>query len=88
LAIATFFAIVTDGAVAVDAMSARLLWEIINDAQTANWGNISNAQPGAWATVNDAQTAAWGTIANAQTPGWATINDAQGASWDVVKTQS
>jgi hypothetical protein len=88
LALATFFAIVTDGAAAVDQITARFLWEIINDSQTANWGTIDTAQASAWTTISDTQTASWGTISNAQPAGWTTINDAQGTSWDVVKTQS
>jgi hypothetical protein len=41
----------------------RLLWEQIDDTQTANWGNISTIQ-----------TANWGTIDTTQTPNWGSIN--------------
>jgi hypothetical protein len=62
LAVATFFAIVTDGAVAVDVITARLLWEIINDSQNANWGTISNPQNPGWTTINDAQSTPWNVV--------------------------
>lgn len=37
LALAVLFATMTDGAVTVDQMAARLLWELVNDSQNANW---------------------------------------------------
>jgi hypothetical protein len=32
-------------------MAARLLWEVINDAQNANWGTVNTAQTTAWNVV-------------------------------------
>lgn len=41
----------------------RLLWENIDDTQTANWGNISTTQ-----------TANWNAVSTTQTPNWDPIN--------------
>ena len=40
----------------------RLLWEVIDDTQTANWGNISTTQTANWGSVDTAQTPNWGPI--------------------------
>ena len=55
LALAVFFATMTDGAVTVDQMAARLLWELVNDSQNANWNIVNNVQSTTW-TVNRTQS--------------------------------
>lgn len=40
LANALFIAVASDGALGVDAVTRRLLWEIINDNQTSNWSVV------------------------------------------------
>jgi hypothetical protein len=84
---AVLFATITEGAVAADQIIARLLWEIINDAQTADWGNINASQTTTWATTGTAQAQAWQTINAAQTPGWTVVYDGQTDTWQVIKTQ-
>jgi hypothetical protein len=61
-------------------------WDIIDDAQNANWVEIANAQTAAWAAINNAQTAGWAVVPNAQTPGWGTVPDAQDAGWALIPT--
>ncbi len=51
VALAVFFAAVSEGALAVDQIAARLLWEIINDSQNANWTTINDAQTTTWTNV-------------------------------------
>ena len=51
-----------EGVVAVDQMAARLLWEVINDAQNANWAQTNDAQNPGWATIDNAQPASWSVI--------------------------
>jgi hypothetical protein len=84
---AVFFATITEGAVAADQIIARLLWEIINDAQTADWGNINASQTTTWATIGTAQTNGWQDINSAQNAGWTVIYDGQTDTWQVIKTQ-
>jgi hypothetical protein len=62
LALAVFFATITDGAVGVDQITARLLWEIINDSQNANWAQINDVQNPGWGTINNAQTTTWSVV--------------------------
>jgi len=62
LASAVFLATIQDSAVGADVILARFLWEIINDAQTANWGTINAAQTAGWAEVNTAQSTTWQTV--------------------------
>ena len=54
-----FFATITDGASAADQIFARLLWELIDDAQTVTWNNINNSQADTWSAVNTSQIDAW-----------------------------
>jgi hypothetical protein len=88
LASAVLFAAVQDGAVGVDTIVARFLWELIDDAQSANWATIGDAQTPNWATLTTAQTASWATINDTQTPGWTTIDDAQSGFWAVIGTDN
>jgi hypothetical protein len=62
LALAVFFATMTDGAVGVDQIAARLLWEIINDAQNPGWNTINDAQNPGWNTINNAQPTSWSVV--------------------------
>jgi hypothetical protein len=88
LATAVFFATIQGSATAADQIVARFLWELIDDAQTANWSGISTAQAAGWATINDAQSGAWSTVNNAQTPGWTVVYDAQSGTWTVIGTDN
>jgi hypothetical protein len=48
---------------ASDSVAGRLLWELINDIQNANWNTVVNAQ-----------TPGWVNISNTQNPNWTPIN--------------
>ena len=61
-------------------------WDIIDDAQDANWVEIANAQTATWAAISNAQTAGWVVIPNAQTPAWGVVPDAQDAGWELIPT--
>jgi hypothetical protein len=52
----------TDGAVGVDQITARLLWEIINDSQNAGWAQINDVQNPGWSTINNAQPTPWSVV--------------------------
>ena len=62
LALGVFFATMTDGAVGVDQITARLLWEIINDSQDAGWAQINDVQNPGWGTINNAQATSWSVV--------------------------
>jgi hypothetical protein len=48
---------------ASDSVAGRLLWELINDIQNANWNTVVNVQ-----------TPGWVSISNTQNPNWTPIN--------------
>lgn len=50
-ALADMVASFTGSVTITDADMADYLWKIINDAQSANWGTINNAQPVVWTPV-------------------------------------
>jgi hypothetical protein len=61
-------------------------WDIIDDAQDANWVEIANAQTATWTAISNAQTAGWAVIPNAQSPAWGGVADAQDAGWELIPT--
>ena len=63
LAYAIFIANIQAGATAADQIVGAFLWNIINDAQTANWGSANTAQAAGWTQINDTQTTNWIQIA-------------------------
>ena len=87
LASAAFFATITDSAVAADSLVRRLLWEIINDAQAVNWGDVNNAQTSVWGAVNASQSVTWSAVNTAETSEWGVIDDSQNTTWHTVRTQ-
>ena len=54
-----FIVSVVVSAIATDEPTAKLLWELINDNQPANWQNISTASGTSWGNVEDAQPTDW-----------------------------
>ena len=48
---AIFYASLTENATITDALTARFLWEPIDDNQDANWQNINDAQTQSWTPV-------------------------------------
>lgn len=92
--------IVATGSVGVIGV-VKSYWDIIDDAQDANWVEIANAQTAAWAAISNAQTAGWDVIPNAQSPGWGPANisgwganawgfaawgETQDAGWELIPT--
>ena len=59
---AVLYATITDGAVAIDQFLGRLLWEIIDDAQNANWAGINASQSTSWGVIDDSQPTNWHTV--------------------------
>jgi hypothetical protein len=50
---------VSETATAQDALLRALVWNLINDSQTANWQNTDTAQPAAWGDIDDAHPPGW-----------------------------
>ena len=88
LSYAVFIALASEGAIGVDAVTRRLLWEVIDDAQLASWQNIENADTATWGNINASQSGNWQNVNSAETAGWGAINDTQTTPWTPVKTQS
>ena len=51
VAASIFYAYLTENATIADALTARFLWEPIDDNQDANWQNINDAQTQSWTPV-------------------------------------
>ena len=62
-----YYAAINTAVIAADAFTRRLLWEPIDDDQTANWADINNTAPTAWAQIDDSQTAGWTDVIQPQT---------------------
>jgi hypothetical protein len=77
--------VVATGSVGVIGV-VKSYWDIIDDAQDANWVEIANAQTAAWAAISNAQTAGWDVVPNAQSPAWGVVPDAQDAGWELIPT--
>lgn len=58
-----FSVLINETVYAIDSVTARGLWEQIDDTQTANWGNIPTPQ-----------TANWDAVSTTQDPNWTPIN--------------
>jgi hypothetical protein len=54
-----FAALIQELGIAADSLTARFLWELINDSQTVTWQNIASSSPTAWQTINDADDPNW-----------------------------
>lgn len=57
-----FVCVITEGGAITDVATARLLWELINDSQTAGWQTINTAQSTTWSTINDSAPNTWSGI--------------------------
>jgi hypothetical protein len=81
-----FMCAIQETVTASDSFFARFLWELINDSQTANWGNINTSESTTWATINAAQTAGWATINTSESTTWVIINDSNPNTWTEIGT--
>jgi hypothetical protein len=86
VAVATFMASVVELATISDLLLGRPLWEIIDDVQNADWGNITNTQTAGWQNIDDTQSINWQNINNTQSSGWAQVDDTQSAGWTPIDT--
>jgi len=53
---------IIESLVATDSVTARLLWEPIDDDQTISWANVNSDQSSSWVQVDDSQSPAWTDI--------------------------
>lgn len=61
-ALAVFLAVISESSTIIDIVTARLLWELINDSQNAGWQTINTAQSTTWTTINDSVPTTWSDI--------------------------
>jgi hypothetical protein len=59
---AIFYAAVIAYAGITDIATARYLWELIDDSQTADWVLVNDAAPTSWAVLDSSETADWTLI--------------------------
>jgi hypothetical protein len=59
---AIFYAAVIAYAGITDIATARYLWELIDDSQTADWVLVNDAAPTSWAVLDSSETADWALI--------------------------
>jgi hypothetical protein len=50
---------IIEAAAAMDLISARFLWEPVDDNQSGSWTPVDDAQGGSWTPVDDAQPPGW-----------------------------
>ena len=74
---------ITENVYMLDSLIARG-WIKINDNQTANWANVSNAGGGSWTKINDNQTVTWNVINNTNSNTWTAINNAENPGWTPI----
>lgn len=86
LASGEFFVGVSESSLVSDLFAAAFLWNLIDDAENADWGQINTAQTASWNQVDSAQTAQWQTINNAQSSGWTNVDDSQTPGWQNIST--
>jgi hypothetical protein len=59
---ALYLAFISEGLLAVDVVAGRLLWEVINDSQSAGWATINDNQSTTWQNVSTSVDAGWNVI--------------------------
>ena len=86
LSYATFIAIASAGALGVAEVTRRLLWEVIDDSQVADWQNINAAQSVTWGSIDSSQGTSWQTLDTAQSTTWGTIDNNTPDTWSDIPT--
>lgn len=81
-----FIASVLESGTAIDAVTARFLWELIDDSQTVSWQNVDSSESTSWGNVQTAQTAAWGTIDTSGDGGWGNVDTSESTDWSNIDT--
>jgi fibronectin-binding autotransporter adhesin len=75
------------GAGITDSLVGAYLWNLIDDTQVPDWGNVVNSQTPAWASVDDTQSVSWQNVTTTQTPGWTDVDDTQTPGWTPITPQ-
>ena len=57
--IGSYNVVISETAVAIDAMSARYLWEVIDNGQTGSWVSVATSQTPNWTVIDDGQSPGW-----------------------------
>ena len=57
-----FQASIAESITITDSWFAQYLWNLINDAQTANWSPINDDVSGGWKIINTTENASWQVI--------------------------
>ena len=71
---------------ASDSVSARLLWEIIDDTDDAHWGSIDTSNVPVWSAITTTQTPNWNVITDTQASGWTDVTTTQSPNWNTINT--
>lgn len=53
---------IPESATIVSSLIGGYLWNLINDEQPVDWGNVLNAQTSSWNTINDSQDLTWNLV--------------------------
>lgn len=83
---ATFTAAVQETLTVADLLFARYLWELVDDTQNPDWGNVTNTQTAGWANVDDTQSGNWQNVNNTASPGWSDVDNSQTTTWTGIQT--
>ena len=81
-----FTVLVLAALTARDQITARLLWELIPDAQNPAWQAINSSVDGEWALVEDVQPNIWQNINSSTTSGWGVVDTDEAADWQKINT--
>jgi hypothetical protein len=75
---------VLESATIADSLIGGFLWNLIDDSQTPDWGDISNIQAVSWVVVADNQTPNWQNVGNTQGTGWTQVNTDDDPDWQLI----
>jgi hypothetical protein len=81
-----YFVRILETILATDSVFGTLLWNLIDDSETASWQVINDPESASWTTMNTAQTPDWTPINDPQTPGWSEVADAETPGWTEITT--
>ena len=84
IALVVFVTAVSEGITVSDQLTARPLWEPIDDNQVVNWQNVNDTQTPFWGAVATTQSTTWQDVNNTQAFSWATVADEQSANWQEI----
>ena len=79
-----YSASVVASATMLDSLIGGYLWNLIDDAQTADWGAVDDTQTASWLSVDDSQSTSWQNVDNAQGSGWTPVNTDDDPNWQSI----